>query len=85
MVAGERAVGDRQPPALGVDRAAQQAVDKGSLQRGILLQVHSQQGGVNFVLCDGSVRFISNSISQVTLTSLSTRAGNENVTLPDGL
>lgn len=33
--------------------------------------------GANFSLGDGSVRFVSNSISQTTLTWLSTRAGGE--------
>jgi prepilin-type N-terminal cleavage/methylation domain-containing protein/prepilin-type processing-associated H-X9-DG protein len=35
------------------------------------------RGGVNFVLCDGSVRFITDNISQVTLVALSTRSGGE--------
>ena len=34
-------------------------------------------GSVNFLLCDGSVRTISENISTVTLNSLSTRAGGE--------
>lgn len=34
-------------------------------------------GGVNFVFCDGSARFISDDISQVALTRLSTRNGGE--------
>jgi hypothetical protein len=33
--------------------------------------------GVCFLLCDGSGRLISDSIDQVTLTRLSTRAGGE--------
>ncbi len=33
--------------------------------------------GLNFALGDGSVRFVSNSITQQTLTALSTRAGGE--------
>ena len=38
-------------------------------------------GGANFSLGDGSVRFIADSITQATLTALSTRAGNE--VIPD--
>jgi prepilin-type N-terminal cleavage/methylation domain-containing protein len=34
-------------------------------------------GGVNFVLSDGSVRFIRDSLTTTTLTQLSTRAGGE--------
>jgi prepilin-type N-terminal cleavage/methylation domain-containing protein/prepilin-type processing-associated H-X9-DG protein len=34
-------------------------------------------GGVNFVFCDGSVHFLTSSISLVTLQSLATRAGGE--------
>lgn len=34
-------------------------------------------GGVMFAFCDSSVRFISDSLDQVTLVSLSTRAGEE--------
>jgi prepilin-type N-terminal cleavage/methylation domain-containing protein/prepilin-type processing-associated H-X9-DG protein len=34
-------------------------------------------GGANFSMCDGSVQFITNSISQTTLTMLSTRATGE--------
>lgn len=33
--------------------------------------------GANFALCDGSVRFISQNITQVNLNALSTRAGGE--------
>lgn len=36
-------------------------------------------GGVNFAYCDGSVRFIDETISQITLTRLSTRAGEETI------
>jgi len=34
-------------------------------------------GGVNVVLCDGSVRFVSNSIAPLTWAGLFTAAGNE--------
>jgi prepilin-type N-terminal cleavage/methylation domain-containing protein/prepilin-type processing-associated H-X9-DG protein len=34
-------------------------------------------GGVNLLLCDGSVRFVSNSISLITWQKLATRAGGE--------
>lgn len=36
-------------------------------------------GGVNFVFCDGSGQFISDDISLITLSQLSTRAGGETV------
>jgi prepilin-type N-terminal cleavage/methylation domain-containing protein/prepilin-type processing-associated H-X9-DG protein len=34
-------------------------------------------GGVNFVMCDGSVKFLSQNIQQATLSALATRAGND--------
>ena len=38
-------------------------------------------GGVNVCLCDGSVRFISDSITLATWQALATRAGGEVVDL----
>ncbi|MCA9117939.1 MAG: DUF1559 domain-containing protein [Planctomycetaceae bacterium] len=35
------------------------------------------EGGSHFLMADGAVRFLSENMSQVTLTSLTTRAGNE--------
>jgi prepilin-type N-terminal cleavage/methylation domain-containing protein/prepilin-type processing-associated H-X9-DG protein len=40
-------------------------------------------GGVNFVMCDGSVRFIRDSIDLTTLSRLTTRAGGETISEVD--
>jgi prepilin-type processing-associated H-X9-DG protein len=34
-------------------------------------------GGVHVLLCDGSIRFVSNSVNLATWRGLATRAGNE--------
>jgi prepilin-type processing-associated H-X9-DG protein len=39
-------------------------------------------GGVNFAMADGSVRFLSDSIEHVLYRALSTRAGDEVISLP---
>lgn len=40
-------------------------------------------GGVNVLFCDGTVRFVGNSVNANTWRAIGTRAGNEAVTLPD--
>jgi prepilin-type N-terminal cleavage/methylation domain-containing protein len=44
---------------------------------------HNGKAGVNAALCDGTVRWISNSIALGTWQALGTRSGNEIVSLPD--
>jgi len=39
-------------------------------------------GGANFSMCDGSVRFVSETISMITLRALTTRQGGETETVP---
>jgi len=34
-------------------------------------------GGANFAMCDGSVKFLTNSINYATFSALNTRAGGE--------
>jgi prepilin-type processing-associated H-X9-DG protein len=36
-------------------------------------------GGVNILFCDGSVKFVKNTVSYVTWWALGTRANSENV------
>jgi prepilin-type processing-associated H-X9-DG protein len=40
-------------------------------------------GGVNFLLCDGSVHFFVDTVDPTLFASLSTRAGNEVVSITD--
>lgn len=42
-------------------------------------------GGAHFVMCDGSVQFVSNSTSMVVLHALATRANAETVETPGGM
>ncbi|MDR2757085.1 MAG: DUF1559 domain-containing protein [Planctomycetaceae bacterium] len=42
----------------------------------------NHSGGANFVRCDGSVRFVSETTSTTILMSLASRDGNEIITLP---
>jgi len=43
---------------------------------------HNGSGGVNVALCDGSCRFITNSISPTNWTGLGSKDGTESVSLP---
>jgi prepilin-type N-terminal cleavage/methylation domain-containing protein/prepilin-type processing-associated H-X9-DG protein len=49
----------------------------GSHNKGLSTARSYHPGGVNVLLCDGSVRFVPNTIDLVTWRSLSTRAGGE--------
>jgi hypothetical protein len=40
-------------------------------------------GGAQFAIADGSVRFISQSIDQITFNALGSRAGGEVAQMPD--
>jgi len=39
-------------------------------------------GGINILLCDGSVHFITQSVTPPVIAGLVTRAGGESVTVP---
>jgi prepilin-type processing-associated H-X9-DG protein len=49
----------------------------------IMTTASSSHGlGVNVVMCDGSVRFVSNGVDLVIWRAMGTRAGHEAVALP---
>ena len=64
------------------DTATFSCVDS-SLLNGHMPARSFHSGGVNVLFCDGTVRFISNSIAIATWRAIGTRAGNEAFTLPD--
>ena len=49
----------------------------GSHNKGLTAARSNHIGGVTILLCDGSIRFVANSINPTTWRSLSTRAGGE--------
>jgi prepilin-type N-terminal cleavage/methylation domain-containing protein/prepilin-type processing-associated H-X9-DG protein len=55
----------------------------GSLLTGHMPARSYHSGGVNVLFCDGTVRFVANSIAIAAWRAIGTRAGNEVVTLPD--
>jgi prepilin-type processing-associated H-X9-DG protein len=57
--------------------AAQWDCGNGFHNKGLTAARSMHSGGVNVLLCDGSVRFVSNSVSLITWRALSTRNGGE--------
>ena len=49
----------------------------GSHNKGLTAARSAHTGGVNLLLCDGSVRFVSNSVNAFNWRALATRAGGE--------
>ena len=54
----------------------------GSHNKGLSTARSHHPGGVNLLLCDGSIQFINNSVDLATWQALSTRAGGEAVAIP---
>jgi prepilin-type processing-associated H-X9-DG protein len=57
--------------------AAKWDCGNGSHNKGLTAARSGHSGGVNLLLCDGSVRFIQNGVSLATWRALGTRAGGE--------
>lgn len=54
----------------------------GSHNKGLTAARSNHTGGVNILLCDGSIRFVSNIIDPTIWRNLSTRAGGELASVP---
>jgi prepilin-type N-terminal cleavage/methylation domain-containing protein/prepilin-type processing-associated H-X9-DG protein len=61
------------------NHGARDCVRDGGGNKGHLAARSYHPGGVNLLLCDGSVRFVSNSVAIATWKALGTRAGNDTV------
>jgi prepilin-type processing-associated H-X9-DG protein len=49
----------------------------GSHNKGLSTARSLHAGGVNMLFCDGSVRFVTNSVNQTTWRGMATRDGGE--------
>ena len=54
-----------------------------SITNAYTLERSEHTGGVNAGFADGTIRFISNTVTPSVWLALGTRAGNETVSLPD--